>query len=38
MQNYWNFYLCVNNNSFAGPLIIGAFEKRAPGSGSWKAD
>ena len=23
--------LHVNNNSFTGPLIIGAFEKRAPG-------
>ena len=23
--------LHVNNNSFTGPLIIGAFEKRTPG-------
>ena len=30
MQSYWTI-LHVNNNSFTGPLIIGTFEKRAPG-------
>ena len=24
--------LHVNNNSFTGPLVIGAFEKRVPGA------
>ena len=31
MQNYWNLYLACKQNSFTGPLIIGTFEKRAPG-------
>ena len=28
--------LHVNNNSFTGPLITGAFEKRAPESELWR--
>ena len=32
MQNYIEIsILPVKNNSFTGPLIIGTFEKRAPG-------
>ena len=31
MQNYWNLDLNVNGDSLPGPLIIGTFEKRAPG-------
>ena len=27
--------LRVNNDSFTGPLIIGTFEKRAPGPEGW---
>ena len=36
MQNYWNLDLNVNGDSLPGPLIIGTFEKRAPGTG-WSA-
>ena len=31
MQNYWTPVFNVNGNSLPGPLIIGTFEKRAPG-------
>ena len=31
MQSYWTSILHINNNSFMGPLIIGNFEKQAPG-------
>ena len=31
MQNYWNPIFNVNGDSLPGPLIIGTFEKRAPG-------
>ena len=30
MQNYWNLYLACKQQQLYGPLIIGAFEKRAP--------
>ena len=33
MLNYWNLYLaCKQQQLYAGPLIIGTFEKRAPGA------
>ena len=32
MQNYWNLYLACKQQELYGPLIIGTFEKRAPGS------
>ena len=31
MQNYWATIFNVNGKSLPGPLIIGTFEKRAPG-------
>ena len=31
MQNYWASIFNVNGKSLPGPLIIGTFEKRAPG-------
>ena len=31
MQNYWTSIFNVNGDSLPGPLIIGTFEKRAPG-------
>ena len=31
MENYWNLHLYVDGDSLPGPLIIGTFEKRAPG-------
>ena len=35
MQNYWNLDFNVNGDSLPGPLIIGTFEKRAPGPFEW---
>ena len=30
MQNYWNLYIVCKQQQLYGPLIIGAFKKRAP--------